>query len=65
MKTTYETYAIKLCTNCKNRRLNLCEIRKDINGTLKCVYYKKDKEIEGYKQFKGRLANQEKPIMRI
>lgn len=65
MKTTYETYTIKLCINCKNRESNLCEIRKDINGTLKCVYYEKDKEIEGYKQFKGRLANQNKPIMRI
>ena len=65
METIYETYIRILCSNCKNRELNLCEIRKDIKGTLKCVYYTKDKQIEGYKKFEGRLANQEKPIMRI
>lgn len=65
METIYETYIRTICSNCKNRKLNLCEIRKDINETLKCSYYIKEKETEGYKEFKGRLARQEKPIMRI
>jgi len=65
METIYETYIRTLCSNCKNRRTNLCEIRKDIKGTAKCVYYQKDKETEGYKQFRGRLANQSQPIMKI
>lgn len=65
METTYQTYTIKLCSNCKNRNSDLCEIRKDINGTTKCVYYEKEKQHEGYKKFKGRVANQGKPIMRL
>ena len=65
METIYETYIRTLCSNCKNKELNLCEIRKDIEGTLKCVYYAKDKQIAGYKKFEGRLAKQRKPIMRL
>lgn len=65
METIYETYIRQLCSNCQNRDLNLCEIRKDIKGTLKCIYYIKDKNVKGYKKFEGRLANQGKPIMRI
>lgn len=65
METIYETYIRTLCSNCKNKELNLCEIRKDIEETLKCVYYTKDKQIEGYKKFEGRIANQGKPIMRL
>ena len=47
METIYETYIRQICSNCKNRNKNLCEIRKDIKGTIKCVYYIKDKQIEG------------------
>lgn len=65
METIYETYIRQLCSNCQNRDLNLCEIRKDIKGTLRCVYYVKDKDIEGYKKFEGRSASQGKPIMRF
>lgn len=65
METIYETYTRTLCSNCKNRDLNLCEIRKRIDGTLKCCYYIKCKHIEGYKKFEGRLANQRKSIMRM
>ena len=64
METIYETYIRTLCSNCKNRSTNLCEIRKDITGTLKCSYYIKDKEQKGYKQL-IRLAKQQKPIMRL
>lgn len=44
-KKRYET-KIKLqkfhrqnCINCKNRLTDKCDIRKDIQGNLKCVYY--------------------------
>ncbi len=65
METIYETYVRTLCSNCKNRELDLCEIRKDIKGTLKCVYYEKDKDIEGYKKQLIRTAEQSKPRMRL
>lgn len=65
METIHETYIRTLCNNCKNRKQDLCEIRKDIKGTLKCCYYIKDKDIPGYKKFERRLANQSKPVMRI
>lgn len=65
METIYQTYTRALCSNCKNKELDLCEIRRDIKGTLKCCYYVKDKDIQGYKKFEGRLANQGKPTMRL
>ena len=65
METIYETYIRIICSNCKNKETNLCEIRRDIKGTLKCCYYIKDKPKKGYKKFEGRLAKQAKPIMRI
>lgn len=63
-ETVYQTYIRTLCSNCKNRQTNLCEIRKDINGTLKCCYYDKDKEVQGYKRQLNITANQHKPIMK-
>ena len=65
MESIYETYTRTLCSNCKNRKTNLCEIRKDIKGTIKCCYYIKDKDIEGYKKPLIRLAVQEKPLMKL
>lgn len=65
METIYETYIRTLCSNCKNRSLDLCNIRKNIRGNLQCCYYIKDKQHKGYKKFEGRTANQGKPIMRI
>ena len=47
METIYETYIRQICSNCKNRKANLCNIRKGIKGTLKCIYYEKDKRYEG------------------
>lgn len=65
METIYETYIRQICSNCKNRKEDLCSIRRDIRGTIRCIYYEKDKQYEGYKQFKGRTAKQEKPIMKM
>lgn len=64
METIYGTYTRQICSNCKNRNTNLCEVITDIDGTLKCAYYIKEKNIEGYKKFKGTTAKQEKPIMK-
>jgi len=63
-ETIYETYIRTLCSNCKNRNTDMCEIRKDINGTLKCCYYVKDKHTQGYKKPLTTTANQHKPIMK-
>lgn len=65
METIHETYTRILCSNCKNRYKCQEELRKDIKGTLKCCYYIKDKQTQGYRKFEGRLANQNKPIMRL
>ena len=60
----YQTYVRTICCNCKNRHLDLCHITIDTKGIAKCAYYEKDKELQGYKEFKGRLAQQSKPIMK-
>lgn len=64
-ETIEETYKRIICNNCSNKKTNLCEIRRNINGNLHCCYYSKEKEIKGYKDFKGRTAYQNKPIMKI
>lgn len=60
----YETFVRTVCIHCKNRPSSLCEIKKDINGNANCAYYEKNKEFEGYKEFKGRTAYQNKPVMK-
>ena len=64
MESIIDTYARTICVNCKNRKTDLCDVRKDISDKLKCVYYKREKKNEGYKQFKGRTADQQKPLMK-
>lgn len=63
-ETIHETYIRTLCSNCKNRNKDLCEIRKDINGTLKCCYYVKDKNTTGYQKQLRTTAKQQKPVMK-
>ena len=63
-ETIYETYIRNICSNCKNRKLDLCNIRKNIKGNLQCCYYYREKKQKGFKQFQGRTANQSKPIMK-
>ena len=63
-ESIYQTYVRTICSNCKNRHLDLCHITIDMNGKARCRYYEKDKELEGYKEFKGRTAQQSKPIMK-
>ena len=64
MENIYETYVRTVCINCKNRSSNLCEIKKDISGKAKCAFYEKENEVKGYSAFKGRTANQSKPLMK-
>lgn len=64
MKTIYETYVEEICSNCKNREQSLCNIRRNINGNLQCIYYEKEKENVGYEDFKHRTAHQRRPIMK-
>lgn len=63
-ESIYQTYVRTICTNCKNRHLDLCHIRTNIKGNLQCIFYDKDKEFQGYKEFKGRIAEQSKPLMK-
>ena len=65
METIYETYTRTLCSNCKNKKYCKEELRRKIDNTMKCDKYIKDKNIQGYKKIEGRIANQEKPIMRM
>jgi len=65
METIYETYIRTICSNCKNRELDLCNITRDIEGTLKCCYYIKDKNSGGYNKPLIRLAQQQKPLMKL
>lgn len=37
-KIELQQFQRKNCLNCKNKKTNKCEIRKDIEGKLKCVY---------------------------
>lgn len=64
-ETIYETYIRTLCSNCKNKETNLCEIRKNIKGNLWCCYYNKEKDIQGYRKKEVVTAKQQKPIMKI
>lgn len=37
-KIELQQFQKKNCLNCKNKKTNKCEIRRDINGQLRCVY---------------------------
>lgn len=65
MESIYESYLKEICTNCKNKKDCQKELIRLIDNTIKCKKYEREKQHEGYKQFKGRMANQEKPIMRL
>ena len=67
-ETIYDTYQRVICSTCKNKNnnLNLCEIRRKIDGSICCCYYDREGKAEGYKD-KVRMyitANRNKPIMK-
>lgn len=37
-KVELQEFQKKYCRECKNKRTNKCDIRRDISGKLKCVY---------------------------
>ena len=41
----FEVYRDNLCKNCKNKTSNLCEIRQLIDGTVKCIYYERNRKM--------------------
>ena len=49
-ETVFESFVSNLCTNCKNRNKDLCNITRDINRNLRCAYYEKAQKPEGYKE---------------
>lgn len=44
VESIWDTYKRELCSRCKNRKTDLCEIRRCIDGTYKCIYYERGKE---------------------
>lgn len=38
-KEKYENFRKNHCEKCKNRKSDLCEIHKDLDGNLKCEYF--------------------------
>lgn len=63
----YQKYIDEHCSNCKHRKEDLCDIRilvfNDI-VTTKCVYYEKDKELQGYKKPLDRTAKVDSCVMK-
>lgn len=37
-------YMEKMCKNCKNKKSNLCEIKRLLDNSVNCVYYEDTKE---------------------
>lgn len=37
-KREMQEFQKKYCLNCKNKKTSKCEIRRDINGDLKCTF---------------------------
>ena len=64
MESMIDTYTRTICINCKNRNIDLCEVRKTVDNTFRCIYYEKEKNIKGYEKFKGTIAEHNKPIMK-
>lgn len=39
-----DDYKKIICPGCKNRKTDLCEIKHTVDGSVRCIYYEKDKE---------------------
>lgn len=44
--TSFEEYKEKKCENCVNKDTDLCHIKRIIDGSVNCVYYKYTEEKE-------------------
>lgn len=65
MENIYETYARTVCANCKNKKECQEELRKRIDGSVKCNYYERENKNEGYKKQKPITAKRNKSLMEI
>lgn len=43
---SFEEFKNKKCVNCENRDTDLCYIKRIMDGSVNCVYYKSTKEKE-------------------
>ncbi len=53
MENIYETYTRTVCANCKNRKECQEELRRRIDGSIKCDKYERENKNEGYKKAKA------------
>ena len=42
--TIYEQYSKEICSNCKNRKECKKELRRKVDGSIKCRKYERDRE---------------------
>ena len=64
MKTTEQSYIEHICSHCKNKDKDLCEIRTRYDNTMYCCGYEKGNDLEGYKKPLQKTAKFEKPLMK-
>nr|DAZ47479.1 MAG TPA: hypothetical protein [Caudoviricetes sp.] len=65
MENIYETYARTVCANCKNKKECQEELRRRIDGSIKCDKYERGNKNEGYKEQKQTTAKRNKSLMEI
>lgn len=65
MKNIFEIYVKEICTNCRNRKECQEELRKRIDGSIKCEHYERKSQNEGYKKQKQITAKRNKSLMGI
>lgn len=46
-----DKYKKEICSRCKNKETNLCEIRQCIDGIYKCIYYQREGKENDKKKF--------------
>lgn len=64
MENIYETYARTVCANCKNKKECQEELRRRIDGSIKCDKYERENKNEGYKKQKQITAKRNKSLMK-
>lgn len=61
-ETIYETYIRQMCSNCKNRNADLRNIRRNVKGTLKCIYYEKKSNTKAISNLKAEQQIEESQL---
>ena len=52
MKEILEEYKKEICSRCKNKYTQLCEIRQCVDGTFRCIYYEREGKENDKRKFK-------------